>query len=73
MPIYVYECPNCNKIEEKLLANRICADHELITCDCLPENAGRFTMKRVIAQTNFQLKGEGWAKDGYSKNENKST
>lgn len=67
MPLYVYECPQCKKTEERLFSNRIVADHELIVCDCIPEPGGQFVMKRVIAPTTFILKGEGWAKDGYSK------
>lgn len=60
MPIYVYECPKCHRTVElnQGLKNRIAP----LCCekDCNIE------MDRVISKSNFSLKGNCWAKDGYS-------
>ena len=58
MPVYVYECPKCKKTAEIMSA----WTQDGVKCmDC------KIKMKRIIAPTNFILKGSGWAKDGYSK------
>lgn len=66
MPTYLYQCPNCKRTLE---ISRQVRDRDYVaTCEeCLPEKYGRFKMKRIIAKTNFILKGSGWAKDGYDK------
>tara|TARA_R110000824_G_scaffold68263_9_gene176745 strand:- start:1887 stop:2078 length:192 start_codon:yes stop_codon:yes gene_type:complete len=62
MPIYEYRCKdeNCGKTTEKL--QRI-SDSEKPPPEC-PECKGE--TKRLISKTSFQLKGGGWASDGYS-------
>ncbi len=56
MPIYNYECSVCKKKYESIQP----MDTKTIQCTC-----GE-TAKKVPSLTNFQLKGGGWAKDGYS-------
>ncbi len=59
MPIYEYEC-ECGKCIE--LIQKV-TDPPPTHCTC-EENPRK--VKRVISQTNFQLKGSGWYKDLYS-------
>lgn len=58
-PIYEYECPQCGKILEEFrsLSER---DTELLCDDCMKK------LYRVVSRSSFLLKGDGWAKDGYS-------
>ena len=56
MPIYNYECKKCGRKYESLQK----MDTKTIKCGC-----GEDTEK-VPSLTNFQLRGGGWAKDGYS-------
>ena len=61
MPIYEYQCVSClwkTEIVEKLL-DRDLIDHFCERC--------KLPMKRLISVTNFELKGDCWAKDGYEK------
>ena len=58
MPMYEYECPKCHLTKEEIVRN---ADEEVQCPEC-----GEL-MKRMVAKSNFALKGRGWAKDGYSK------
>jgi putative FmdB family regulatory protein len=62
MPIYEYTCKSCGKIFEKLQKIN---DKPAISCP----NCGK-TVKRIISQTSFSLKGEGWYKDGYTSKNN---
>ena len=57
MPIYEYECQACKNVIEKWQS---LSDQPLNTC---PTCAG--TMKKIISQSSFQLKGGGWYADGY--------
>ena len=56
MPLYVFKCPKCSDQIEKLMPfggpTPFCSK-----CDV--------EMAKQIAQTNFSLKGSGWAKDNY--------
>lgn len=63
MPIYIYECPMCKK-QEELFQTQYAAQHLYNSCTC---KDCRIPMRRIIAPTNFVLKGDGWAKDGYDK------
>lgn len=58
MPIYEYRCEKCHKTFEKF---QKISEAPLATCkDC----GG--SVKRLISETSFSLKGGGWYKDGYS-------
>lgn len=59
MPIYEYFCKTCKKNFEYL---QKISDKPLSKCpDCGKK------IKRLISQTSFTLKGDGWYKDGYGK------
>lgn len=60
MPLYDLYCANCNYEQEIILK----LDAEEPSC---PECGEK--MKKAVSATTFILKGSGWAKDGYSKNE----
>jgi len=60
MPIYEYLCNNCNeRVEHFLISSK---DTEPAEC---PKCNGK-SLERIISRTNFELKGECWAKDGYT-------
>jgi putative FmdB family regulatory protein len=58
MPLYEYVCHEC-KIEEELLQG---FDGKAPKCEKCKK-----IMKRKFSTTSFALKGEGWYKDGYQK------
>ncbi|NCO84062.1 MAG: FmdB family transcriptional regulator [Nitrospirae bacterium CG_4_10_14_3_um_filter_44_29] len=58
MPIYEYECLKCGKIHE---AHQKFADKPLSKC---PKCGG--TLKKIISNTSFILKGTGWYKTDYA-------
>lgn len=59
MPLYTYFCQNCKaEIEEIQKFN----DPAPETC---PNCQATGTLERTLGVSNFQLKGSGWAKDGY--------
>ena len=63
MPTYVFECPACHRVEDRLhvpVAERDDPKHQPTCPDHGP-------MPRTVAPTSFALKGKGWYKDGYSK------
>jgi putative FmdB family regulatory protein len=56
MPVYEYECRKCEHRFEKLGST----DMNPPRCPkCKSET------RKVVSQSTFQLKGGGWAKDGY--------
>lgn len=58
MPVYEYECKECEKVIE---VQQRMADAPLLNC---PEcNA---PVKKLMSMSSFQLKGGGWYSDGYS-------
>jgi len=64
MPIYEYECVKCKFRIEKL---QKITDPPLQTCErCY----GR--LKRVISHSSFILKGTGWYKTDYARNNKKN-
>lgn len=58
MPVYEYECEACHKIVEMWQSM---SDAPLATC---PECTG--SVKKIISQSAFHLKGGGWYADGYN-------
>lgn len=58
MPIYEYQCVDCEKVFEKI---QKFSDKPLTECE---ECGGE--LKKLISAGAFHLKGRGWAKDGYS-------
>lgn len=58
MPVYEYECKECEKVFE--VQQRI-SDDPLKTC---PECQG--SVKKLVSMSSFQLKGSGWYADGYA-------
>jgi putative FmdB family regulatory protein len=59
MPIYEYQCQKCHHHFEEI---QKVSDAPIACC---PKCKG--TVSRLISQTSFALKGEGWYKDGYAK------
>jgi putative FmdB family regulatory protein len=65
MPIYEYECEQCQQITESW---QHLNDAPLTTC---PECHGE--LKKLISHSSFQLKGGGWYADGYCNSGNGGT
>ena len=64
MPIYEYKCKECDKIYEVMQGFE---DEPLEKC----EKCGGL-LEKILSKSNFQLKGDGWYKDGYNGPSNKS-
>lgn len=66
MPIYEFECPECGYTKEYIMFP---AEEEelLVFCDVCSGGGVSTAMNRRPSVCNFHLKGDGWAKDGYSK------
>lgn len=61
MALYDFVCPICGKIEEHIV--RYFEPKNVFCSYC-----GNPMIKDYsISRTGFQLKGKGWAKDGYTK------
>jgi putative FmdB family regulatory protein len=58
MPVYEYECKECNKIFE---VQQKMADKPLTNCPECNE-----PVKKLVSMSSFQLKGGGWYADGYA-------
>jgi len=58
MPIYEYECQQCQEVTE---ISQGINDAPLAEC---PECGG--PVKKLISMSSFHLKGGGWYADGYS-------
>lgn len=61
MPIYEYKCPVCATLFDEL---RKVEDRDK-PAKCPQETCAHEAVKQVSV-TSFELKGGGWAKDGYS-------
>jgi putative FmdB family regulatory protein len=57
MPLYEYQCQDCGKISE---VRQKFSDAPLTVCE-----ACGGTVKKLISQTGFALKGGGWYDQGY--------
>lgn len=53
MPLYEYQCQNCNHQAEKL--ESIHAERMQLCPACQ-----QVTLQRIVSNTHFQLKGNGW-------------
>lgn len=60
MPIYEYECKKCHKLTEVM---QKMSDPGPAKCP----NCGSKRIERVMSQTSFQLKGDGWYITDYSR------
>ena len=60
MPLYSYYCTQCDIIYENLRSIKQ-RDIKLVCPECNER------CKRIMDISSFQLKGDGWAKDGYQK------
>ncbi len=60
MPIYEYECKKCHKMTEVM---QRMSDPGPAKCP----HCGSKRIERVMSQTSFQLKGEGWYITDYSR------
>lgn len=58
MPIYEYQCPNCQFIDEILVRSKKPERPECPVC-------GQAKMDKIMSTSNFSLKGRNWAKDNY--------
>lgn len=56
MPIYEFECGQCGEMFETVQAYEAS-----VRCP----KCGSGDVSRLISRTTFQLRGEGWSKDGY--------
>ena len=60
MPLYSYHCIKCNEVYENM---RSIAQRDVkLQCPACNE-----LCERILDLSSFQLKGDGWYKDGYSK------
>ncbi len=64
MPIYEYECEACQKLIEMWQSM---SEEPLAAC---PKCGG--SVKKIISQSAFHLKGGGWYSDGYSNTNGKA-
>ena len=64
MPIYRYRCSSCNVEFEKLMSiTQKCNPDTIIICP----NCNSEECYSILSKTSFSLKGGGWYKDGYTK------
>lgn len=60
MPIYEYSCDQCHSVQEILQKVNEDAPKECPKCH------GLNSLKKVVSNSSFHLKGGGWYKDLYS-------
>ena len=60
MPIYVYQCSACDARVEEI---QKFTDPAPPKCEKCGKDG---TLEKQMGKSNFELKGGGWAKDGYS-------
>ena len=79
MPIYQFKCPECGHKSEDLMKHGD-PNPNCLRCESRVTTVahGYAAYKKVVMEklfptgTSFELKGEGWYKDGYSKNAKKA-
>lgn len=65
MPIYEYACPVCGK-ETEVLAKFDAPDPVCPQgCQLTSDPPQPVWMRKKVSRTSFELRGSGWAKDGY--------
>ncbi len=64
MPIFGYRCGKCRKEFEVFYTTQSAVEREEPSEKC-PECGSTKKRKLPPKGTSFQLKGKGWAKDGY--------
>ena len=65
MPIYEYQCDDCNHVLDALQKVN---DKPLVDC---PE-CSKKSLRRLISAPNFRLKGEGWYETDFKKENRKN-
>jgi len=60
MPMYSYHCTKCNEVYENMRS--ISQRDVKLQCPACND-----LCERILDLSSFQLKGDGWYKDGYSK------
>ena len=66
MPLYTYQCNQCGFTDEAMVPVK--KRNKKFPCD---QEGCTGVMERDIDVSAFRLKGGGWAKDGYSKKQQK--
>jgi len=59
VPIYEYQCAECNKVFE---AFQKISDDPLVECKFC-----KGSVERIVSKTSFQFKGDGWYVTDYAK------
>jgi len=67
MPVYEYECGNCNGLFE---VSQKFSDPVLTSCT-LCKQAGK--VRKLLSRSSFVLKGSGWYATDYANKETKET
>lgn len=65
MPLYEYQCQNCETVTEFLMKM---SDPDPESCP----SCSKGPMFKLMSQTAFQLKGGGWYSEGYNKSGGKA-
>lgn len=65
MPLYEYQCTKCGHEFEEMQKITEAPIKQCPKCK-------KMTVKKKVSTTSFQLKGDGWYKDGYSKSSSSS-
>jgi putative FmdB family regulatory protein len=61
MPLYEYQCENCEKTQEIM---QKFSDAPLTDCELC---GGKGTLSKMISRSSFALKGSGWYVTDYKK------
>lgn len=66
MPVYEYNCGHCSAVVEKFYPIIPKEVEEQFIGQC-PQCREVTTFTKIVSSNSFQLKGDGWEKDGYTK------